>query len=60
MSYCHSPSVRVGMCAWTETLTLAITFKPLKMKLSYFIICVFLMTRPLTWYHNFLPYELEV
>ena len=41
-SLCHSPSV--GVCALTKTLTLAITFKPLKIKLSYFI-CAFLMTK---------------
>ena len=56
-----SPSVgfSVGVCAWTKTLTLAITFKLLKIKLSYFI-CVFLMTRPFTWYHNFWPRDLDL
>ena len=60
-SLCHGPtvSVRVGVCAWTKTLTLAITFLPLKIELSYFI-CVFLMTRPFTWYHNFLPCDLDL
>ena len=41
-----------ALAAWTKTLTLAITFQPLKIELSY-LICVFLMTRPFTWYHNF-------
>ena len=35
-----------------KTLTLAITFKPEEIKLSY-CTCVFLVTRPFTWYHNF-------
>ena len=36
-SLCHSPSLNVHVCVWTKTLTLAITFKPLKIKLSYFL-----------------------
>ena len=52
-SPCHSPSVRVGVCALTKTLTLAITFLPEVIGLSY-CTCVFLVTRPFTWYHNFL------
>ena len=55
-SLCHSPSVgvgvRVGVCAWTKTLTLAITFLPEVIGLSY-CTCVFPVTRPFTWYHNF-------
>ena len=35
------------LAAWTKTLTLVISFKPLKAELSYFII-VFLMTRSFT------------
>ena len=40
--------------ACIKNLTLAITFKPLKVQLSYFI-CVFGMTRPFKWYmyHKF-------
>ena len=41
-----------ALVAWTKTLTLTITFKPLKIEVSYFI-CVFPMTRPFIWYHNF-------
>ena len=37
-----------------KTLTLAITFKPEEMGLSY-CTCVFLVTRPFTCYHNFWP-----
>ena len=39
-------------------LTLAISFKPDVIEFSY-CICVFLVTRPFTWYHNFLL-DLEV
>ena len=40
------------LAAWTKTLTMAITFKPEVIGLSY---CarVFLVTRPFIWYHNF-------
>ena len=41
-----------ALSAWTKILTLAIVFKLLKIELSYFI-CVFLMTRRLSWYRNF-------
>ena len=60
-SLCHSPSVgiRVGVCAWTKTLTLAITFLPEVIGLSY-CTCVFLVTRPFTWYHNFWPHDLDL
>ena len=34
-----------ALAAWTKTLTLAITFKPLKIEQSYFTY-VFLVTRP--------------
>ena len=52
-SLCHSPGVGVGVgvCAWTKTLTSAITFLPEVIWFSYYT-CVFLMTRPFTWYHN--------
>ena len=40
--------------ALTKTLTLAITFLPEVIRLSY-CICVFLVTIPFTCYHNFLP-----
>ena len=40
------------MTYFWKTLTLAITFLPQVVGLSY-CICVFLMTRPFTWYHNF-------
>ena len=51
---CHSPGVgvRVSVCAWTKTLYLAITFLPEVLGLSY-CTCVFLVTRPFTWFHNF-------
>ena len=64
-SLCHSPTVRVGVgvrvgvCAWTKTLTLAITFLPEVMGLSD-CTCVFLVTRPFTWYHNFWPRDLDL
>ena len=45
--------------AWTKTLTLAISFKPEVIELSY-CICVFLVTRPFTWYHNFWPCDLDL
>ena len=45
--------------AWTKTLTLAISFKPEVIELSY-CNCVFLATRPFTWYHNFLPCDLDL
>ena len=45
--------------AWTKTLTLAITLKPEVIGLSY-CTCVFLVIRPFTRYHNFLPCDLEV
>ena len=48
-----------NLAVWTKTVTLAITFKPLKIKLSYFI-CVFLMTGPFTWYLNFWPCDLHL
>ena len=44
---------------WTKTLTLAITFKPEVIGLSY-CTCVFLVTRPFTWYHNFWPCDLNL
>ena len=42
-----------------KTLTLAITFKPEVIWLSY-CTCVFLATRPFTWYHNFWPCDLDL
>ena len=42
------------LVAWTKTLTLAMPFKPEVIELSY-CICVFLVTRPFTRYHNFYP-----
>ena len=42
-----------------KTLTLAITFKPEVIGLSY-CTCVFLVTRPFTWYHNFRPYDFNL
>ena len=45
--------------AWTKNLTLATTSKPKVIDLSYFI-CVFLVTRPFTWYHNFWPSNLDL
>ena len=62
-SLCHSPTVgvRVGVrvCAWTKTLTLAITFLPEEIGLSYYT-CVLLVTRPSTWYHNYWPCDLDL
>ena len=51
-------------CPWSltyfwKTVTLAITFLPEVMRLSY-CTCVFLVTRPFTWYHNFWPHELDL
>ena len=40
-------------------LTLAITFLPEVVGLSY-CTCVFLVTRPFTWYHNFWPRDLDL
>ena len=42
-----------------KTLTLAITFKPEDVRLSY-CKCVFLVTRPFTWYHNYWPCDLDL
>ena len=54
------PSVSASTsAAWTKTLTLVITFKPEVIGLSY-CTCVFLVTRPFTWYHNFLPCALTL
>ena len=64
-SLCHSPGVRVGVrfgvgvCAWTKTLTLAITFLLEVIELSY-CTWVFLVTRPFTLYHNFWPRDLDL
>ena len=44
---------------FSKTLTLAITFKPDVIGHSYFT-CVFLVTRPFTWYHNFWPSDLDI
>ena len=38
---------------WTKTLTLAITFLTEEIGLSYYA-CVFIVTRPFSWYRNFL------
>ena len=40
-------AVGTGMCAWTKTLTLAITFLPEVIELSY-CTCVLLVTRAFT------------
>ena len=40
---------------WIKTLTLAITFQPLQIGISY-CTYVFLLTRPFTWYHNLWPW----
>ena len=42
-----------------KNLTLVITYKPREIGLSYFT-CVFLVTRPFTSYHNFLPSDLDL
>ena len=42
-----------------KTLTLAITFKPEVIGLSY-CTCVFLVTWPFTWYHNIGPCNLDL
>jgi hypothetical protein len=42
----------LSVCLSAKTLTLAIYFEWEVIGLSYFI-CVFLMTRPFYWYHNF-------
>ena len=42
-----------------KTLTLARTFKPEVIELSY-CICVFLVTRHFKWYHSFLPCNLDL
>ena len=42
-----------------KTLTLAITFKPEVIQLLY-CTSVFLVTRPLTWYHKFWPCDLNL
>ena len=42
-----------------KNLTLAITFKPEEIGLSY-CTCVFLVKRPFTWYHNFWPRDLDL
>ena len=44
---------------WCTPVTLAITFLAEVMGLSY-CTCVFLVRRSFTWYHNFLPLDLEV
>ena len=53
MSNIIALAVSVAACdARTETLTLAITFKPEVIGLSY-CTCVFHVIRPFTWYHIF-------
>ena len=42
-----------------KTLTLAITFLPVEVGLSY-CTCVFLVTRPFPWYHSFWPHDLDL
>ena len=42
-----------------KTLTLAITFEPKKIRLSYFT-CVFLVARPFCWNLTFLPCDLDL
>ena len=45
------PSVCLSVCpSVTKTLTLAITFALLQIELWY-LVCVFLVTRPFRWYH---------
>ena len=58
-SLCHSPTVCVRVCEWPKTLTLAITFLPEEMRLSY-CICVLLVTRPFTWDQIFWPHDLDL
>ena len=54
------PSVSASaLDVWTKTLTLAITSLPKVIELSY-CRCVFLVTRPFTWYHNFWPRDLDL
>ena len=42
-----------------KNLTLAITFEPEEIGLSYFT-CLFLMARPFCWKQNFLPPDLDL
>ena len=42
-----------------KNLTLAITFEPIEIGLSYFT-CVFLVARPFCWKQNFLPRDLDL
>ena len=42
-----------------KNLTLAITFEPKEIGLSYFT-CVFLVARPFCWKQNFLPHDLDL
>ena len=42
-----------------KNLTLAITFEPEEIGLSYFT-CLFLMARPFCWKQNFLPRDLDL
>ena len=44
---------------FSKYLTLAITFKPKEVGLSYYI-CVFLLTRPFCWYQQFWPCDLDL
>ena len=46
-----------ALAAWKKALTFTISFKPEVIELSY-CICVFLLIRPFTWYHNYWPCDL--
>ena len=47
------------MTYFSKTLTFAISFKPIKIGLSYFT-CAILVIRPFCWYRNFWPRDLEL
>ena len=57
--HCRKSSIYCQIKFRMNPLTLAITFKPEVIGLSY-CTCIFLVTRPFTWYHNFCTCELDL
>ena len=51
-------SVCLFVCLSRVNLTLAITFEPKEIGLSYYT-CVFLVARPFCWYQTFWPRDLD-
>ena len=57
--FCLLYNNRQASHSYVTTLTLAITFEQYAVARSYFT-CVFLVTRPFSWYGNFWPCDLDL